>query len=255
MRRHKVGILSMVVILALGLTGCGTAGQVAGDGATATGGAGVNLNQDYTDALPVATQLVVGTLKLDETGLAVTADQAQQLIPLWQAYRTLETSQTAAQQERDALLTQIEETMTADQVKQIAEMKLTAADMQTVFRSRAPQAQGTPSGTQAAGGRQTFGQGDGGFAGGGGFPRNGGGGFTGGGGFAGGGGGFNGGGGAFFGGLAPGETPNPQAIETLRAQRSAGAGLSGVNPGLINVVIQYLQEKSGATPVATPTAG
>lgn len=249
MRRYPLGILSVVSILAVAMAGC----SAAGNGSTATGGAGGSLNADYADALPVVTQLVVGTLKLDETDLAVTSDQAQQLVPLWQAYRALETSQTSAQQEREALVTQIEETMTSDQIRQIAGMKLTTADMQTLFRSRFPQAQGTPSGTQAAGGRQFSGQG-GGFNGGGGFPRDGGGGFVGGGGVPGG--GFAGGGGGnFFGGLAPGETPNPQAIETLRAERGGATGQNGVNPGLISLVLQYLQAKAGVIPVATPTAG
>ena len=245
MRRNTFGILSVGVTLVIGLTGCGTAGQAAGDGAS--------LSESYPDALPVVAQLVVGTLKLEESDLAITADQAQELVPLWQAYRTLMTSQTSAQQERDALLTQIEQTMTAEQLKGIAEMKLAAADMQTVFRNRSPQEQGQASGTQAPGQRQFFGQ----AGGGGGFPGGGGGGFPGGGGFTGGGGGgFNGGGEGFFGGLAPGQTPNPQAIETLRAERGGASGLtSSLNPGLVGVLIQFLQQKSGATPVATPTAG
>ena len=231
MRRNTFGILSVGVTLVIGLTGCGTAGQAAGDGAS--------LSESYPDALPVVAQLVVGTLKLEETDLAITADQAQELVPLWQAYRTLMTSQTSAQQERDALLTQIEQTMTAEQLKGIAEMKLAAADMQTVFRNRSPQEQGQASGTQAPGQRQFFGQ----AGGSGGFP-------------GGGGGGFNGGGEGFFGGLAPGQTPNPQAIETLRAERGGASGLtSSLNPGLVGVLIQFLQQKSGATPVATPTAG
>ncbi|HLC01439.1 MAG TPA: hypothetical protein VJK02_00250 [Anaerolineales bacterium] len=223
------GILAVVGMMALGLTGCGTTGQATGDGATVTGGAGVDIHENYTDALPAATQLVVGTLKLEETDLAITADQAQGLVPLWQAYRSLLTSQTSAQQELEALVGQIEEAMTADQLAEIAGMKLTAADMQTVFRDRNPQGQSQTSGTR------TPGQNGGGFAGGGGgFP----------------GGGFPGGG--SFGGLAPGQTPNPQVFETLRAER---VGTSGVNPGLVSVLIEFLQQKSGGTPTPAPIGG
>lgn len=258
MRRTKSGMLCVVVIMVLGLTGCGASGQATGGGATASEASNSALNAEYTDALPVVTQLAVGTLKLDETNLAITADQATQLVPLWQAYRSLELSQTSAQQERDALVSQIEGTFTADQVMEIANMKLTSADMQTVFRSRFPQAQGTPDGTRVPGTRQFSGQAGGGFdgGGGGGFIGGGGGGFPGGGGGGFPGGGFNGGGGNFFGGLAPGETPNPQALETLRAGGAAGAGATdGLNLGVISVVIQFLQQKSSATPVATPTTG
>ena len=228
MRRPMFGILVVVGMMALNLTGCGTTGQAAGDGATVAGGA--NINESYTDALPVVTRLVVGTLKLEETDLAITADQAQQLVPLWQAYRSLLTSQTSAQQERDALVTQIEGAMRADQLAEIVGMKLTAADMQTVFRDRNPQGQSQVNGTR------TPGQNGGGFAGGGG-------GFPGGSGFPGGG---------SFGGLAPGQTPNPQAFETLRAERG---GTSGVNPGLVSVLIEFLQQKLGSTPTPAPIGG
>lgn len=241
MRRLIFGTSSLIMVMAL--VGCAASSQAAGAGSAA-----VSLNEDYAEALPVVTQLVVGTLKLEQTDLAITSDEATQLVPLWQAYRSLLTSQTSAPQEREALVIQIEQTMTSAQIKAIAAMKLTSADMQTVFRGRNPQAQGTPSGTQEPGRRQFSGQG-------GGFVGGGEGGFPGGGGLAGGG-GFAGNGGGFFGGLAPGQTPNPQAIETLRAQRGGTSGLGGgVNPGLVSVLIQFLEQKSGATPMPTPTAG
>jgi hypothetical protein len=172
--------------------------------------------------------------------MAIAADQAQELVPLWQAYRSLVTSETSAQQEREALLTQIEESMTAEQIEAIANMNLTATDMQAIFSELGGpgRAQGTPS----AGGGQTGQPGaGGGFV----VPFDGGGG-----GFPGGGGEFPGGGG--FGGLAPGQTPNPGAIETLQAERGEESGL---NPGLINVLIRFLEQKIGGTPTLTPNGG
>jgi hypothetical protein len=133
-------------------------------------------------------------------------------------------------------------------------MKLTAADMQTVFRGRNPQLQGTPDGTRQPGQRQFTGQpGAGGQI----FVAPGPGGFSGGGGgFGGGGGGFDRGGGNFFGGLAPGQTPNPEAIATLRATRGGNGGFgSGLNPGLINVLIVFLQQKAAPAATGTPTPG
>jgi hypothetical protein len=240
MRTLTFGIVGMTVIMALGLAGCGSAGQSAGVGGTVAGDAGASLNENYADALPAVTQLVVGSFKLEETDLAVTADQALELVPLWQAYRTLLTSQTAAQQEREALVTQIEETMTAEQIQEIANMKLTSTDMQAIFSELG--GPGRAEGTPSAGGGPTGQPGAGG-----GFivPFDGGGG-----GFPGGGGGFPGGDG--FGGLAPGQTPNPEAIATLQAGRGEASGL---NAGLINVLIRFLQQKSAGTPTVVPDAG
>src|SRR3989304_6125336 len=94
----------------------GVAPLAAGQGGLGGGGPAGSLSEDYTEALPVETQLVVGSLKLEETDMAIAADQAQELVPLWQAYRSLVTSETSAQQEREALLTQIEERMRARRV-------------------------------------------------------------------------------------------------------------------------------------------
>jgi hypothetical protein len=65
---------------------------------------------------------------------------------LWQAYRSLSTSQTAADAEVDALLDQIENTMTAEQVQAIGAMNLTATDMMSLMQSLGGMrmARGTP---------------------------------------------------------------------------------------------------------------
>lgn len=65
------------------------------------------------------TKLLIGTLKLEGTAQAVTADQARTLLPLWKAVKSLSSAESTAQGEIDALYTQIKETMTADQVKAI----------------------------------------------------------------------------------------------------------------------------------------
>jgi hypothetical protein len=251
MRRWILGTWSLIAVVVLaGCSAVGGTGQPTGDAGRSPGPI---LSESYADALPEVSQLIVGTLKLDGTDQAVTTQQAQELLPLWEAYRTLSTSQTAAPQETAALLTQIKQTMTTAQVTEIADMKLTTADLQTVFRGRNSQGQGQFSGTvtpgqggstQGGGGGNggTRGNNGGGFAGGG----FGGGDFGGGGGFfPGGGGGFSRGGSSGAGALAPAQTPNPQAFATLRAQRS---GTSGENTALVGFLIVYLQRTSGATP-------
>ncbi len=79
--------------------------------------------------------LLVGTLKLEDTDQAVNMDEAAKLLPLWQAYRSLSTSQTTAEAEVDALLNQIESTMTAEQVKAIEALNLTSTDMMSLMQS------------------------------------------------------------------------------------------------------------------------
>lgn len=91
------------------------------------------LSEDYPEALTVRNQLVLGTLRLeDDPALAVTAEQAATLLPLWQALRSLTQSGTAATAEIDALVAQIEGEMTPAQLQAIAAMQLTQADIQAL---------------------------------------------------------------------------------------------------------------------------
>ena len=80
-------------------------------------------------ALDPATQLVVGTLLLEETDLAVDTEQAATLLPYWKLYITLTESDITAWEEMDALLDEIQEIMTADQVNYIAGLELTQEDL------------------------------------------------------------------------------------------------------------------------------
>jgi len=89
-----------------------------------------NLPTDYEGALAVRNQLALGTIELNQTDLAVSAEQAQTLVPLWQALRSTQQAGGTAQAEVNALLTQIEAAMTPEQLKSIADMKLTFTDMQ-----------------------------------------------------------------------------------------------------------------------------
>lgn len=104
-----------LIILAMALTACSSLS------ATAV--------SSTTTGLPIETQLAVGTLKLAGTDQDVTADQAKELVVYWEVYKQLSQSQTAAQKELDALVTQIQETMTAEQVSAISEMNITQQDV------------------------------------------------------------------------------------------------------------------------------
>lgn len=228
MRRHRTTTLLSLVI-ALALAACGSAaGQ----------GAGSALSTHYADSLPVAGQLAAGTLKLDSSELAVTAAQAGELLPLWQGLQSLLTSSTSSSQEIQGLVSQIESTMTADQVKAIAAMELTQSDATSLTQNSATSSttSGGSSGIQAT--RRAQSSGDFGPPGGA---------------FVGGGPGGDGLGiGLAAGNGLPGSSSSgiPQATLSADSQATAQAYSNqfaqvGVSPVMIRVVIQYLQSKAG----------
>ena len=47
----------------------------------------LGLRENYPDSLTVRNLLLVGTLKLEDTDLEVTPEQAAALVPLWQAMK------------------------------------------------------------------------------------------------------------------------------------------------------------------------
>jgi hypothetical protein len=161
-------------------------------------------------------------------------------LPLWQTLQVLSESDTAADQETEALVTQIQETMTAGQMQAITDMNLTREDMMSIM-----QEQGLAMGGAPAGGQSNNPQG--GNPNGGGFgsdefpsgapPQ---GGFPGGGP---GGGGPGGGGPGGGGGQGSGLTPDQ--IATAQAARQAGGGNMIPSP-LINALIEFLEQKAGS---------
>lgn len=93
----------------------------------------VVLTEDYAeDALPIRTQLILGTMKLEDTNLAVTPEQAAELVVLWQASAALSRSGTGATEEVTAVINQIQDVMTPAQINAIADMQLTRDDIQTL---------------------------------------------------------------------------------------------------------------------------
>ncbi|MBT3322203.1 MAG: hypothetical protein HN392_07950 [Anaerolineae bacterium] len=129
----KKTLFALTLTLALALSACGGADTT---NETASAGAG-GLTADYENALSVQLQLSVGTFNLEETDLAVDAEQAAELIPLWQVLNGLNESGTAAAEEIDALVIQIEETMTTEQVASIAAMQLTRESMGEIMQEYA----------------------------------------------------------------------------------------------------------------------
>lgn len=235
----KSSVIAISVLLVLGLAACGAGGTTTGGASTATepsgasqGSAPGKLSTSYSGALPVIGQLAAGTLSLEGGELAVSAEQAAALVPLWQAYRALSQSDTTASAELEALTNQIIETMTSAQIDAINAMQLKQADLGSLMDRLGLRPALAADATPGAG----FTRGEGfaqGFAG---PPPQGGpgeGGFV----FSG---GFEGGGGPGL-SLNPGATP--QAARTPRA-----GGNSRQTLFLIEPLLRMLQERAGATP-------
>jgi hypothetical protein len=77
--------------------------------------------------LPIQTQILIGIFRMEGAPNAITAQQAAELLPLWQAHKDLTTSGSAAQEEIDALNNQIQSAMTPEQMQAIQDMQLTRA--------------------------------------------------------------------------------------------------------------------------------
>jgi hypothetical protein len=135
-------VAGMALILAVTMTGCG--GQAASTPATVAGGeeavpapadvggekadGDTAIDTSYPDALEVSDQLALGTLLLEGTERAVTPAQAAALLPLWQV---IQGGTLQGDTEINAVLSQIEGEMTAEQLATIAGEQLTAEDRQT----------------------------------------------------------------------------------------------------------------------------
>ncbi|MBI3174503.1 MAG: hypothetical protein HYZ25_12330 [Chloroflexi bacterium] len=182
--------------------------------------------------LSTESKLIVGTFKLDGTDQAITKDQAKQLVILWQVYQEISQSDTAAQEEVDGLLKQIEGTMTDAQMQAINGLSLSQRDVMSLMQEKGlmgnlPQMSNSSSSSSSSGSGSTAGAGG---------PPDGGGGMMGAGGPPDG--GFGGGG---FGG---GESANRSSSSSSSSSSSTQTRTSPTSQ-LLNALIEYLQGVAG----------
>jgi len=177
-----------------------------------------------TDALPIETQLVLGTLQLEGTDLAVTSQQAAELLPMWQVYQSLTSSGGAAQAEIDGLIEQIRETMTQKQMQAITAMNLSQQDAFALLQSQSGMKRSQGNTTQS---NANFVPPDGGMAGN--APLD-----------------MGMAGGAQTDGGVGGTGPMVSTGQSQGTETSAGANRSaGVPTVLIDELIQVLEQKTG----------
>ena len=214
MKKTLITLLTLFTVVTLAACGASNARQANSTGTD--GGNNGNGNGFGATPLPLASELMIGTFKLEGTDKAVTADEAAQLLPLWQVYKDLTSSNSAAQQEVDALADQIKGTMTPEQVQAITDMKLTRADIFKTMQDLGIAPTGGPnaSGTPRPGGN-----------------------------FPGGGNGIPGGGQGF----GNGQNLTPQQIATFQARRQQNGGggwqFNRIPSALYDALIKLLQGK------------
>ncbi len=138
-----------LILFTLTLTACAS-----NSGMPASGpGGGLSAGE-----LPAQTKLILGTIKLEETDHAITAEQAIELLPMFYVLQDLNESDTAAQEEIDGLVNQIQETLTSDQLQAIDDMSLSMQDMFAIVRGSS----GSSSSSDASSGPSAVGGGTGG---------------------------------------------------------------------------------------------
>ncbi len=137
MRRFTALLLPAMLSLAIALTSCGGGSSSASDAAAApaSGTTAAAADQVRAFAVDESTRLLIGTFSLEDTDLAVTQDQASQLLPLWQMLQALDASTTSSQVEKDAAVSGIRKAMSSEQLEAIEEMPLTGQEMTTLMQS------------------------------------------------------------------------------------------------------------------------
>jgi hypothetical protein len=247
MNKQPLSIFFLVAILALVATACAS-NTAAGTSPTAAADSGAtntlesNMDSGSTSTQENSTdpmfQLAIGTILLEDSELVVQPEQAAQLLPLWQVYKTLTNSDTAAQVEIDAIEKQIEDSMLPEQIAAIDDMEISNESMRELFENMGLElgfggrmgAQETPGAEMSGTPFPRVEQGE--------MPQ---------GVMPGGGQEFRGGG-EGFGGMAPEVMAEMQrqidpSLQTTREAQMASRQNPGVNPMLLNALIELLQGK------------
>lgn len=118
----------LLLILALVLSACGNA--TPSDAPAVESYVSDALDTSYDGALSARNQLALGILNLADSATAITPEQAEILLPLWQVLLNSQKSGTGADAEINAVLHSIEESLTGEQIAAIRAMQLTQTDLQ-----------------------------------------------------------------------------------------------------------------------------
>jgi hypothetical protein len=118
---NKITQILIAICLIVGLTACGSSSSATNTASSPLSG--------LTSSNTLSNKLGAGLLLLEDTSQAVTAEQAAALLPLWQAYRGLSASSSSSQGEIQALYSQIQESLTNEQLDAIEQVELSQATL------------------------------------------------------------------------------------------------------------------------------
>ena len=163
----KITVITLLSILAFVLTACGasadssptnspsSSGSSSGGSSSDTGSSSNSSNSAPANGTPATglsgLQLAAGMLKLDGTSNAVTAQEASQLLPLWQSLQQIESTPVAQgtpegsgtpggrfdpamMQQMSAQIVLIQNAMTPAQIQAITAMNLSMQDISTALQ-------------------------------------------------------------------------------------------------------------------------
>jgi hypothetical protein len=134
-KRMKKIIFVIMMIMMLVLAACSNVDEVEDSGTIQTTPTSIMADAfdlEFEDAASSRTQLAFGTLQLQESEYPLSAEEAQTLLPLWQALLALESNPDTADEEINAIQDQIIKSMQPEQLQTIASMQITNADL-TIF--------------------------------------------------------------------------------------------------------------------------
>jgi len=225
MRITMIGILAAIILMSL--IGCATPSATT-----------QNLSdEDYLNArpssVPIEMKMGIGILKLEDTDLSVSAEQARTLLPLWKALKSLNTDTNTTAEEITALNRQIEESLTSDQIQAVNEMTWTGDEIRQLMQKFGGMQQAAGPGTASTEAASNGRTGEG-------FP---GGGFPGGGPGGGGMGGPPMGGGGMMVGPGGAGMENPAASRTAVPGQAERRQAAGMNLMFVEPVIRLLESK------------
>ena len=109
-----------------------------------------------TQTAAVQSNLGIGILKLEDMNLSITTDQAEEMLPLWMAVKSLGNDSTTAAEEMSALYRQIQETLTTEQVAAIEDVSITSTETTSLAQQYAKSS--TAAGTTTTATTQSTGQ-------------------------------------------------------------------------------------------------
>jgi predicted small secreted protein len=126
MMKRKIMIVVLCIFAASLLTACATT-ETEGQPTSA-----ITATADIGET-PLSTQLLLGSFELENSELAISTEQASELLSLWKAVKVLSESDTASPLELEAVYNQIQAVMTDEQLAAIADLTLDGESMATLM--------------------------------------------------------------------------------------------------------------------------